>query len=108
MQAVLDSKDYDTITAEVLKRITAKFELVPKQTKSEWLTLDEFKAKLPITKDKTWLKTFLLVRPEFKGQVINLNRGTGYKVKVSSQMVDWVNQHVDEIEWDKPLPKEVR
>ena len=108
MQAVLDSKDYDVITAEVLKRITAKFDLVPKQTKSEWLTLDEFKTELPITKDKTWLKTFLLVRPEFKGQVINLNRGTGYKVKVSSQMVDWVNQHADEIEWDKPLPKEVR
>lgn len=105
MQAVLDSKDYDVITSEVLKRITTNFDLVPKKPKKEWLTLDEFKSKLPITKDKTWLKTFLLVRPEFRGQVINLNRGTGYKVKVSSKMVDWVNRHANEIEWDKQLPR---
>lgn len=105
MQAVLDSKDYDVITNEVLKRITAKFDLVPKEKKEGWLTLNEFKNQLPVTKDKQWLTTILLTKPRFKDQVINLNRGKGYKVKVSSKVIDWINDHVNEINWSEPLPR---
>lgn len=103
MQAVLDSKDYDVITAEVLKRITAKYDLVPKHKKEEWLTLSEFKDALPIVKEKKWLTTFLLTKPVFKDWVINLNRGKGYKVKVNSLVLKWIHDHPSEINWNESL-----
>lgn len=81
--------------------------LIPEkeETAEKWLKLDEFKNQLPVTKDKQWLTTILLTKPRFKDQVINLNRGKGYKVKVSSKVIDWINDHVNEINWSEPLPR---
>lgn len=101
MQATLDSSDYDMIANEVIKRIVAKYDLVPKQHSPEkLLTVKEFQQQLPVRKRADWIRNDLFQRnPELKRFAFNLNAGKGHKLKISPKALDCINDHLDEIDW---------
>lgn len=64
------------------------------------LSLKEFQQRLPIKKRLDWLRNDLFQRnPELKRFAFNLNAGKGHPLKISEKAVDWINNHVDEIDW---------
>lgn len=98
MQATLDSQDYDVITKEVLKRITKKYDLVPKHNVETLLTLKEFQAQLPVHKRLDWIRNDLFYNnPELKQFAFNLNGGKGRAIKISPKALDWIATH--DIDW---------
>ena len=101
MQATLDSSDYDIIANEVIKRIVAKYDLVPKQKNPErLLTVKEFQRQLPVRKRADWIRNDLFYQnPELKQFAFNLNAGKGHKLKISPKALDWIADHADEINW---------
>lgn len=101
MQATLDSSDYDMIANEVIKRIVAKYDLLPKkQSPERLLTVKEFQQQLPVRKRADWIRNDLFQRnPELKRFAFNLNAGKGHKLKISPKALDCINDHLDEIDW---------
>lgn len=101
MQATLDSSDYDMIANEVIKRIVAKYDLLPKkQSPERLLTVKEFQQQLPVRKRADWIRNDLFQRnPELKRFAFNLNAGKGHKLKISPKALDWIADHADEINW---------
>ena len=101
MQATLDSSDYDMIANEVIKRIVAKYDLLPKkQSPEKLLTVKEFQQQLPVRKRADWIRNDLFQHnPELKRFAFNLNAGKGYKLKISPKALDWIADHADEINW---------
>ena len=101
MQATLDSSDYDMIANEVIKRIVTKYDLVPKkQSPERLLTVKEFQQQLPVRKRADWIRNDLFCQnPELKQFAFNLNAGKGHKLKISPKAIDWINNHLDEIDW---------
>lgn len=101
MQATLDSSDYDMIANEVIKRIVAKYDLVPKkQIPERLLTVKEFQQQLPVRKRADWIRNDLFQRnPELKRFAFNLNAGKGRPLKINPKAIDWINGHLDEIDW---------
>lgn len=101
MQATLDSSDYDVIANEVIKRIVAKYDLVPKKHIPErLLTVKEFQQQLPVRKRADWIRNDLFYRnPELKRFAFNLNAGKGHRLKISPKALDWIADHADEINW---------
>ena len=66
------------------------------------ISLDEFQKKHKIKKAPDWLRTILL--PQMPG-VYGLNCGSGHPIRINDQVAsDWLNKHVDEIDWNQPLP----
>lgn len=108
MEAVLDSKDYDRITAEVLKRITAKFDLVPKKEKKPIIGLEEFRKDYAYNKDPRWVKLYIFAAyPETKQWAFGVGMGSGHRIKINrAKAADWMRKHESEIDWDRPLPRE--
>lgn len=105
MLVTLSDDDYRQIAGKVLKIITEKYELVPKQEDDEWVGLKEFRKSLPIIKGPEWIRTYILLRPEFKNWAINIHAGPGHRTKVNkTKGKAWVEAHVDEINWKQPLP----
>ncbi|MBB1069134.1 hypothetical protein H5S40_03040 [Limosilactobacillus sp. RRLNB_1_1] len=108
MQALLDERDYQTITNEVLKRLKKQYDLVPKSHNQieDWVGIQEFTNCLPVKKDKEWVRMFILSLPVFKNWVINLNAGSGYPTRVNkTEAMAWIKDHRAEIDWNKPLPR---
>lgn len=101
MQATLDSSDYDMIANEVIKRIVAKYDLLPKkQSLERLLTVKEFQQQLPVRKRADWIRNDLFYQnPELKQFAFNLNAGKGHKLKISPKALDWIADHTDEINW---------
>lgn len=101
MQATLDSSDYDMIANEVIKRIVAKYDLVPKKHSPErLLTVKDFQQQLPVRKREDWIRNDLFYRnPELKQFAFNLNAGKGRPLKINPKAIDWINGHLDEIDW---------
>lgn len=101
MQATLDSSDYDMIANEVIKRIVAKYDLLPKkQSPERLLTVKEFQQQLPVRKRADWIRNDLFQRnPELKRFAFNLNAGKGHRLKISPKALDWIADHADEIDW---------
>lgn len=101
MQATLDSSDYDMIANEVIKRIVAKYDLVPKKHSPErLLTVKEFQQQLPVRKRADWIRNDLFQRnPELKQFAFNLNAGKGRPLKINPKAIDCINDHLDEIDW---------
>lgn len=101
MQATLDSSDYDMIANEVIKRIVAKYDLLPKkQSPEKLLTVKEFQRQLPVRKRADWIRNDLFYQnPELKQFAFNLNAGKGHKLKISPKALDWIADHADEINW---------
>lgn len=109
MQATLDKEDYKTIAQQLLpllmKEISNKYDLVPKTSTDNWVGLKEFTRALPVIKSKEWVRMFILNRPEFRNWAVNVNPGKGHVTKVNaSKGVAWVNEHVNEINWEESLP----
>lgn len=102
MQATLDSSDYDMIANEVIKRIVAKYDLVPKkQIPERLLTVKEFQQQLPVRKRADWIRNDLFYQnPELKQFAFNLNAGKGHRLKISPKALDWVTDHSDQINWE--------
>lgn len=66
------------------------------------ISLEEFQKKHKIKKAPDWLRTILL--PQMPG-VYGLNCGSGHPIRINDQVAsDWLNKHVDEIDWNQPLP----
>lgn len=66
------------------------------------ISLEEFQKKHKIKKAPNWLRTILL--PQMPG-VYGLNCGSGHHIRINDQEAsDWLNEHVDEIDWNQPLP----
>ncbi|QDR72146.1 hypothetical protein FOD75_03095 [Limosilactobacillus reuteri] len=108
MQALLDERDYQTITNEVLKRIKQQYSLVPKSHNQieDWVGIQEFTNCLPVKKDKEWVRMFILSLPTFKNWVINLNAGSGHPTKINkTKGLAWVNDHQNEVDWNQSLPR---
>lgn len=106
MQAILDEHDYQIIANKVLQQITEKYDLVPKQPQTDqWVGIKEFTKRLPIIKDKEWVRMFILKRPELKGMAININAGKGHSTKVNPDALKWVKNHQAEIDWNQSLPR---
>lgn len=101
MQATLDSSDYDMIANEVIKRIVDKYDLVPKQKNPErLLTVKEFQQQLPVRKRADWIRNDLFCQnPGLKQFAFNLNAGKGRPLKINPKAIDWINDHLDEIDW---------
>lgn len=109
MQATLDKEDYEAIAQQLfpilLKKIKSEYDLVPKTRENNWVGLEEFTKELPVVKSKEWVRTYILTRPEFKQWAINVNPGRGRTTKVNaSKGVAWINEHVNEINWEVSLP----
>lgn len=108
MQALLDERDYQVITNEVLKRIREQYDLVPKQDvqTDEWVYIKKFTSKLPVVKDKEWVRMFILPLPAFKPWVINLNAGQGRPTRVNlTKALPWIMSHQADIDWNQSLPR---
>lgn len=108
MQALLDERDYQTITEEVLKRIKEQYDLVPKNHNQieNWVGIQEFTNCLPVKKDKEWVRMFILSLPVFKNWVINLNAGQGHRTKVNvTKALPWIMSHQADIDWNQSLPR---
>ncbi|MFR0547968.1 hypothetical protein ACLUX9_03835 [Limosilactobacillus reuteri subsp. suis] len=108
MQASLDEQDYQVITNEVLRRIKECYNLVPKQDvqTDKWVGIKEFTSKLPVIKDKEWVRMFLLTLPDFKAWVINLNAGQGRPARVNlTKALPWIMSHQADIDWNQSLPR---
>lgn len=109
MQALLDERDYQTITEEVLKRIKEQYDLVPKNHNQidKWIGIQQFTDQLPIKKDKEWVRMFILTLPVFKNWVINLNAGQGHRTKVNvTKALPWIMSHQADIDWNQSLPRQ--
>ncbi|MFR0534506.1 hypothetical protein [Limosilactobacillus reuteri] len=108
MQALLDERDYQTITEEVLKRIKEQYDLVPKNHNQieDWVGIQEFTNCLPVKKDKEWVRMFILSLPAFESWVINLNAGSGYPVRVNlTKGLAWIEGHQNDVDWNRPLQR---
>lgn len=108
MQALLDERDYQTITDEVIRRLKEQYDLVPKQatTTDKWVGIKEFTKSLPTPKDKEWVRMFILTLPAFKKWVINLNAGRGRPTRINlTKGLKWIEAHQDEIDWNQSLPR---
>ncbi|MEY8295007.1 hypothetical protein [Limosilactobacillus caviae] len=110
MEARLDERDYQMITDRVLQQIEKKYALVPKgqqvQQFDEWVGIKAFTNKLPVGKDKEWVRLFILPLPAFKNWVINLNAGQGRPVRINlTKALPWIMDHKDEIDWNRSLPR---
>lgn len=108
MEAVLDSKDYDRITAEVLKRITAKFDLVPKKEKKPIIGMEEFRKDYAYGKDSRWVKLYIFAAyPETSEWAVGVGQGKGHHIRINRAKAQaWMNKHESEIDWNKSLPRE--
>lgn len=106
MQALLDEKDYDKITAEVLKRITKKFELVPKEKQKPVVNLEEFRKKLCHGKAPRWVILYIFnAYPETSEWAFNVNKGSGHHIKINFQKAkSWMDKNEAKIDWSKSLP----
>ena len=89
------------IANEVIKRIVAKYDLVPKQHSPEkLLTVKELQRQLPVRKRADWIRNDLFCQnPALKQFAFNLNAGKGHKLKISPKALDWIADHTDEINW---------
>lgn len=111
MQAVLDERDYqliiDRVSEEIFQKLRNKYYLVPKNPdKKGWVGLKEFTELLPERKDKEWVRTYILPRPEFKNWVHNIHPGRGRRTKINAdEGLRWVNTHMNQIDWNIKLPK---
>ena len=105
---MLFRSDYQVITNEVLRRIKECYNLVPKQDvqTDKWVGIKEFTSKLPVIKDKEWVRMFLLPLPVFKPWVINLNAGQGRPARVNlTKALPWIMSHQADINWNQSLPR---
>lgn len=93
--------------AEVAKML--KPYLVPEKPKQpqifQWMSLPEFTKKLPVKKDKEWIRMFILPLKPLENMVINVNAGSGHPTKIDPKAIDWVFEHQSEINWKKSLPR---
>lgn len=104
MQVELDDQDYQIIAAKVLDLIKQDYDLVPKQQLVRYISLSQFRAEHNIRKSPAWLKLYLL--PRMEGCVFGLNAGKGHHIRIDSRKaIKWLNNHADEIDWTKPLPR---
>lgn len=102
----LSDEAYDVITEEVKKRLLKDYELIPKDKPmlTPWLSLPEFTKKLPVKKDKEWIRMFILPLKPLENMVINVNAGSGHPTKIDPKAIDWVFEHQSEINWKQSLP----
>ncbi|KRM76461.1 hypothetical protein FC35_GL000674 [Limosilactobacillus coleohominis DSM 14060] len=64
------------------------------------LTLKEFQQELPVPKRLDWVRNDLFYQcPALKQFAFNLNAGKGRKIKINPQALDWINNHMDDIDW---------
>lgn len=93
--------------AEVAKML--KPYLVPEKPKQpqviHWMSLDKFTKKLPIKRDKEWVRMFILPLKPLENMVINISAGRGRPTRVNPEVVDWVVEHQSEIDWNQSLPR---
>lgn len=84
--------------AEFLRPYLRPVETKPKVERL--LSMEEFQKHLPVNKRKDWLRNDLFQRnPELKQFAFNLNAGKGRPLKINAKAIDWINDHLDEIDW---------
>lgn len=103
MQALLDEQDYQVIAGKVLDLIKEDYDLVPKQRPTRYISFPQFRAEQCIKKSPMWCRLYLL--PKMAG-VYGLNAGRGHHIRIDSRKAaTWLDEHEDEIDWTKPLPR---
>ena len=99
LELVKDSSPEDRqAVAEFLKPYLQPVEIKPKV--EHLLTVKEFQQQLPVRKRADWIRNDLFYQnPELKQFTFNLNAGKRHKLKISPKAIDWINNHLDEIDW---------
>lgn len=102
----LSPEERVAIAKDVLELIKNDYEIKPKAVeKAGWVGLKDFTKMLPVLKSKEWVRNFILTLPEFEKWAVNVNPGKGRATMVDADHgVEWVEQHVDEIDWKEKLP----
>lgn len=84
--------------AEFLKPYLQPINTKPKV--EHLLNVEEFQKRLPVQKRKDWIRNNLFQQaPELKQYAFNLNAGKGRPLKINEKAVDWINNHISEIDW---------
>lgn len=71
----------------------------------ETIGTKEFSQMVPHHKSKEWLRTYIYPRKD-ASFVLSYNKGKGHPdVLVKKDAIEWLNKHLGEIDWNKPLPR---
>ena len=81
--------------------------LVTKEPPTEkCVNLEELRQYVPGKKSKAWIQLYVLdAYPETRKWSTNPHPGKGRAIKVNLPVArKWIEEHVDVIDWDKPMP----
>lgn len=73
----------------------------------KWVNLEELRRYVPGKKSKAWIQLYILkaYHSETRKWSTNPHPGKGRSIKVNLPAArKWIEEHIDEIDWNKPLP----
>lgn len=71
-----------------------------------WVNIEELRPYTPGKKAKAWIQLYILdAYPKTRKWSTNPHPGKGRSIKVNLPVArKWIEEHVDVIDWNKPLP----